>query len=145
MICDRSFLQAHCTRNRAPYSAASDKLCRSCSCPVQGKSTLRRLIVVSPLFLGAGEPAGSGISWLAEVITALLQQAEELGLSEAKLQPRRQSEGLAVPEGVAWRKCFATFLDLIMRHLKTLCEVCRLAQEVSPAGHYHTSCLRQQV
>lgn len=78
----------------------------------------------------AGEPAGSGISWLAEAITALLQKAELLGLAEAKAQHARQPEALSISEGLAWRECFAVFLELIMRHLKTLCEVCRLAQEV---------------
>lgn len=78
----------------------------------------------------AGEPAGSELSWLADVVSALLQQAQKVGLADAKQQSSRFSEGLAVPEALAWQDCFATFLDLIMRHLKTLCEVCRLAEEV---------------
>lgn len=94
-----------------------------------------------PVYVSSGEPAGSGISWLAEVVTALLQQAQEVGLCEAKAQGSRSSEGLAVPEGAAWRDCFAAFLDLILRHLKTLCEVCRLAQEVNLwAFHFLMSC-----
>ena len=75
------------------------------------------------------------MDWLAEVITALLQQAQEVGLSEAKQQVPRVSEGLAVNEALAWRECFAAFLEFIMRHLTTLCEVCRLAQEVCLPSH----------
>ena len=102
-----------------------------------------RYILIFPPFLSkkplakcatsfAGEPAGSNLVWLAEVITVLLQQAQKVGLSETKRQQQsaRVSEGLAVPEALAWRDLFAAFLELIMRHLKTLCEVCRLAQEV---------------
>ena len=80
--------------------------------------------------LNAGEPAGSGISWLAEVITALLQKAEMLSLAEARGQHSRQLQARSISEGLAWKECFAVFLELIMRHLRTLSEVCRLAQEV---------------
>ena len=80
--------------------------------------------------LPAGEPAGSGVVWLAEVITALLERAQTLGLAEAKGHLARQPEALSILEGAAWRECFAIYLESFIRHLKTLCEVCRLAREV---------------
>lgn len=70
--------------------------------------------------------------WLADVVSALLTRAQELGLAAWASQRSRPVEGLAVPEGVAWRDCFAAFNDLLVRHLSTLAEVCRVAAEVRP-------------
>jgi len=62
---------------------------------------------------------------------ALLQRAQELRLANrAGGAPRGGGEGLAVPEGVAWQKCFASFFTLLHRHLQTLSDVYRLAQDV---------------
>jgi hypothetical protein len=67
--------------------------------------------------------------WLGNCMTALLQRAQELGLASPG-PGARPGEGLAGPEGVAWQKCFASFFDLLLRHLQTLSHVYRLAQEV---------------
>ena len=78
----------------------------------------------------AGVSAEIKRDWLAEVIVAVLQRAQELGLADWAAQ--RAPQGLAVPEGLAWRDCFAAFFELLARHLRTLAEVCRLAVKVSP-------------
>ena len=74
-------------------------------------------------FSHAGEAPSTRREWLAEVIIALLQRAQELGLADWAAQRSRITEGLAVPEGLAWRECFAAFFTLLARHLATLLEV----------------------
>jgi hypothetical protein len=80
----------------------------------------------------AGEVAGSGTEWLGDVVTALLQRAQELRLATRADggPPGGGGEGLSVTEGRAWQKCFASFFTLLHRHLQTLSNVYRLAQEV---------------
>lgn len=95
--------------------------------------------------VGAGEPVENKMEWLADVVVALLQRARELGLADWAAQRSRPVEGLAVPEGLAWRDCFATFFDLLSRHLNTLAEVKRLALEVQPAHRMFPSVVLQVV
>ena len=76
-----------------------------------------------PLSL-SGEAPGEHSEWLAEVIMALLQRAQELGLAEwAVERSGKASDGLAVPEGLAWKQCFSDFFQLLSSHLGTLCQV----------------------
>jgi hypothetical protein len=72
------------------------------------------------------------MEWLGNIIAALLQRAQEMRLANPGSlgSNARPGEGLAVPEGVAWQKCFASFFTLLHRHLQTLADVYRLAQEV---------------
>ena len=63
----------------------------------------------------------------------MLQRAQELRLVHRVGGAQGSGgEGLAVPEGMAWQKCFASFFALLIRHVQTLSDVYRLAQEVGP-------------
>lgn len=79
------------------------------------------------------------MSWLGEVITALLERAERLGLANPKAQLSRQPEALSISEGAAWRESFAVFLELISRHLQILLNFWRSAKEVLFCTEPHPS------
>ncbi|EIE24972.1 hypothetical protein COCSUDRAFT_83665 [Coccomyxa subellipsoidea C-169] len=79
-----------------------------------------------PLYV-PGERSLERHAWLADLLIAILQRAQELGLAEYASERRAVPDNAAVVDGKAWRSHFGVFFKLVLEHVSTLVEVFTMA------------------
>ncbi|CAL8464049.1 g3584 [Coccomyxa elongata] len=79
-----------------------------------------------PLYV-PGERAHERHAWLSDILIALLQRAQELGLAEYASERRAAPDNAAAADGKAWRSHFGVFFTLVLEHVSTLVEVFTMA------------------
>ncbi|KAK9814288.1 hypothetical protein WJX72_003466 [[Myrmecia] bisecta] len=99
-----------------------------------------------PLYPPNYQPGQEMQGWLADVVVALLQRAQELNVSDTALTKAPDSAGASAnPEAAIWQEAFDALFGLVHRHLLALLELYQLAKGAGAEAEAAQQYLRKVV